>query len=197
MPIKQVLDQEQMSARAILNTQRGDESASLRQERFEEARRTVVLAADDAIRSRAEEARLVRAARSNAVGLLAVTQRMLKAAVTLSEDLEIEMSKANIKPERAIALFQSIASTARSANETAKVSIAMERSLLGQPEKIIGHMHADMTTQEALAEIEMANRAAVRFAEQAEKDVAEVVATGMPELLEAGAETGPESAVAE
>jgi hypothetical protein len=97
------------------------------------------------------------------MGLVAVSQRLLKGAHALAERVEESLSTVEVQPHVATALFNSIASTARQANETAKTAIAMERTLLGEPDKIIGHAHVHMTPTEAVKEIEAAGRAAERM----------------------------------
>ena len=161
LPVKQVVEEEQAETRARLKVVRSEDLArqELENEKLGAVRDSD--ARDDAIAARTEEARTVRAARHNAMGLLAVTQRLLRGANRLAEKIEQDIATADLRPAQAISLFQTIASTARASNETAKLAIAMERNLLGEPEKIIGHHHT-MTEAQAVREIELAGKAAER-----------------------------------
>lgn len=178
-PVQKVIEDEMAAARERLKTVRSEEIAVQEREKERRVETRDLAAKEDAVIARAEEARTVRAARHNAMGLLATTQRILAGAHKLAEKMESEIANANLKPAQAISLFQSIASTARASNETAKLAIAMERNLLGEPEKIIGHLH-QMTESEALAEIRAAQRAADRAEANARVLSAETVIE-MPE----------------
>lgn len=160
-PINEVVEEEMSAARARLKDVRSSEIAEANREKERVNERNSVAARDDAITSRTEEAQTVRAARHNSMALLLTTQRMLRAGSKLAESIESEIANSKMNPARAMAFFQAMASTARQANETAKLAIAMERSLLGEPEKVIGH-RIEMTVTQAATEIEAGNRALVR-----------------------------------
>ena len=166
-PIQKTIEDEQKAARALLIEKRADQDAEQKLAREREVQATEIAAKNDAIASRSEEAQTVRAARHNAMGLLAVTAQILRGANKLAKHVEAEIEHMELKPQQAIALFQSIASTARQANETAKIAISMERTLLGEPDKIIG-VEITMNEREALREIDLAQRAAVRHREVVE-----------------------------
>lgn len=172
-PIKELVESEQAETRSRLKKVREDELTRLKTQETQKVSAVDDGAREDAIMSRVEEARTVRAARHNAMGLLVVVQGMLKGATRLAASMESEIANADLKPATAIALFQGIASTARQANETARLAITMERTLLGEPEKVIG-VQITMTDSEALREIDMANRAAVRAREAGILDVTSV-----------------------
>jgi len=169
-PIAEVLEDEQAAARARLHAAREQELRATAGERTVQQQRDHALAAEDAVQNRADEARMVRAARHNAMGLMAVVQRLLKGANQLAADVETHLSKQALgdgkdgtwTPSKATALFHQIASTTRAANESAKLAQSMERSLLGQPEKWVGLAVEGMTESEAIREIELAHRAAQR-----------------------------------
>lgn len=180
-PICEILKDEQSAARARIQANRVSEMSVLKERQQRRIEDTQTLAMEDAIESRAETAKVVRAARSNAMGLMVVTQRMLKAAAKLSEKMETALSESTIKPERAVTLFKEIASTAKAANETGKIALAMEKSLLGEPEKIIGHkVVPDMSPSEAAREIELSNKALDRMREQGLLIDADAPADGEP-----------------
>ena len=163
-PMHEIVAVEQAEIRARLQEQqakdRVEEETRLNTEEAQMVKRRDLGAKEDALVSRTEEARTVRAARHNAMGLLASVQRLMSGAHALAERVERDLKTVDMKPAQAISLFQSIASTARQANETARLAISMERTLLGEPDKIVGHV--DMTKEEAIREIKMAVLVAAR-----------------------------------
>jgi hypothetical protein len=160
-PIREVLNEEQQAARARLAKLREAELATLAEQQAGNAQIDRARAEDDAVTSRTEEARMVRASRHNAMGLMASVQRLLRGATKLAERVEEEIATVELKPGAAAALFREIASTTRQANEAARLAQSMERSLLGQPEKWIG-LATDMTPEEAMHEVVMAQKALSR-----------------------------------
>jgi hypothetical protein len=173
-PIQAVLEDEQAAARARLHAAREAELRAAAQHEAQAAAVHRQSASEDAIRNRAEEARMVRAARANAMGLMAVVQRVLRGANALAEQVEQYVQNAKVgtgeedtlTPQRATALFAQIASTTRAANESARLAQQMERSLLGEPDKWIGLQVGNMTEAQAVHEIELAHRAAQRARER-------------------------------
>jgi len=160
-PIQEVVEDEQAAARARLKEQRAAELAEQQRAAEREQERRDMAAVDDAIAARAEEAQTVRAARHNSMALLITTQRMLRAGAKLADRIENEVAEQTIKPANAIALFQAMASTARQANETARLALSMERQLLGDPDKVVEHRHT-MRVENPEREIEAAGRALER-----------------------------------
>lgn len=158
---KVVVEEEQAEARARLKDLRAEELAEIAREKERRQELADRAAREDAVTSRLEEAQTVRAARHNAMALLVTTQRMLRAGNKLAEKVETSLAEAVVKPATAVSLFREMATTARAANETAKLAIAMERVLLGDPEKVVEHRHT-MDLGAAEREIEAANRALVR-----------------------------------
>lgn len=165
-PISQILAEEREATAARLANERKEELASLKAASKLTAPATAALAAKDAVDSRTIDTQVVRGARSNALGLLAVTQRMLKGAVKFGSRLESEIGDAQLKPREMVSLLKEISSIARSANETAKIAIAMERQLLGEPDRVIRHEFIPMSVEEATREIEMASRSLKRLQDQ-------------------------------
>lgn len=171
-PVAEVLEEEATLARARLHEQREAELRERAAKGAEELARAQAkaqaAAQEDAVQSRAQEAQMVRAARMNSMGLLAVTGRLLKGANELAKRVETTLAaagaegKEGISPLRATQLFREIASTTRAANEAAKLAQQMERSLLGEPDKWIGLRLDSLTEAEAVHEIELAARAAAR-----------------------------------
>jgi hypothetical protein len=162
-PLKDVIFEEQQAARARLATLREAEIQKLAQQQAGRDQMDRVRAEDDAIQSRVEEARMVRAARHTSIALMASVQQILKGAVKLAQRVEEELSIHQPKdPKSALRLFREIATTTRNAVEAAKLSQAMERSLAGEPEKYIGIQH-DVSLSEAASEVEKAQRAMRRI----------------------------------
>lgn len=164
-PIKIVIEQEQDAARARLHDARKAELEALAKQNVQAQVETRAMAKIDAVESRTEEARMVRVARSNTISLMESVQDMLEGAKELAAAMKTEISitagEVASKPGQAVALFQAIASTTKQANEAAKLSMAMERTLLGEPEKKIG-LELSLSPNEAAREIELANRALAR-----------------------------------
>ncbi len=181
-PISEVINDEMLATRAKLKETRSQDLATNEREAEKVVERRDLDARDDAILARTEEARTVRAARHNAMGLLATVQRLLSGAHQLAAKMEREIANADLTPTQAISLFQTLASTARASNETAKLAIAMERNLLGEPEKIVGHVH--MTEAEAVREIRLASAAAARAVNRGV--VVDVAGEPVPELVAVG-----------
>lgn len=161
-PIAEVIADEQAAARARLHEQRERElqeaAAAGKQQAVVERR----FATYDAVEARAQEGQMVRAARANAMGLIATCQRLLRGANKLSEKVEEKLKNEDVKLSAATALFHQIASTTRAANEAARLAQQMERSLLGEPESWVG-LHVDsMSDAEAIAFVEQAARSIER-----------------------------------
>lgn len=186
-PISQVLEEERVATTARLQADREDEQKQMKLTRTEALASSRDASRQDAVASRAVDTQVVRAARSNAMGLLSVTQRMLKGAVKFGSRLEQEIGDAKLKPVEMVKLLKEISNIARSSNETAKIAIAMERQLLGEPDRVIRHEFIPMTVEECTREIQMASRALARLQEQGIIDATPVAASELPADAEATA----------
>lgn len=160
-PIKTILAQDALSADAI-RAKRQELSESLppsveitrveevevRAEIVHEAEQTRVRellrqeeerqkARADAIKSRAEEALLISVNRRNALALNGVTERLMKGAVALSQNIEEELAKAATDEALTLSdklqLMKSAAQIARFTSEATMLAAKSERMVLGQP----------------------------------------------------------------
>lgn len=122
-------------------------------------------AKNDAASARAAEASMVRFARGNTIGLLAVNAKLVKASTKLAEAVALKLADANyttkVDPADAVKLFRDLAALSRSAVLAADAVVDMERKLLGDP----GAVGEDMTPEEAVREIEEAQKAMERAKE--------------------------------
>ncbi len=133
VPIQAVLLHEQEEARAAVARE-----ADRERERQEAIRET---ARADAIKARTEEGQAVRMARGNAIGILAVTNKVavgvLKFADVVKAKLET-MTSTDMDPKEAVQLIERAARAARQAGELAHRAVVMERLYLGKPTEILG-----------------------------------------------------------
>lgn len=127
----------------------------------------------DAIAARAEEARLIRAARANVLALFQITTNVAKGALELSKKIERAIRDAGTDGSPPISAPQALLILTRTANLTQKVVsgaahlIEMERHVLGDPSVRAGEAGSleadDMTPEEAIAELEQAAKVAARM----------------------------------
>ena len=153
-PIKTVLEEEQIAARAALRAseekreaERAADSAVRRKERD--------LARLDSIEERAREAQSVRAAMSNAMSLLAVSGALSKSSIALAQraaqDIVADAQGGRISWDRAIATLKSLAWLSVQASSVARSAMEMLRLHLGEPEQIVA-----VTGGSAFAPVELA-----------------------------------------
>lgn len=144
--IRTVIAREQVEARAL----RGDpdaadlEAVSGREQRtmleMLEREKKRARVASDAAQTRAEEGRLVQAARRNALALMLSTSGVLKGAMQLGQRIEEALAAQAAGPLRdfdakaAVALVRQAAAISRFGTEAAKMAVQMERLLMGQPD---------------------------------------------------------------
>lgn len=153
-PIKEVLYQEQRAARAALEVSRREgEVEAERQIRASVEATQGTQAGTDAIMARTEEARLVRGARNNAVGLMATTAQLLQGGHKLAKHLKqrIEEELDTITPSEATKMITAISSLTKQGNEAAKVAMTMERLHLGEPTE---HKEVTVNTSFSVADAE-------------------------------------------
>lgn len=149
-PIKDVIAAEQQAARAKLQGEYETAQALAKTEVIKdmvrdgakvEAQRAEVerqKAQEDSARSRAEEARMVRGSRTNSIGLLGVTAQLLQGGMKLAAKLRQQLEDGDFEPQEAVKIINSIAAITQKQHEAAKMAMAMERLLLGEPTEILG-----------------------------------------------------------
>lgn len=159
-PIKQRVEDEQRAARARLLRDEQD----AREAKRDAAAKLEADASIDRAKSRAEEARAVRAARANALALQGATARLNRGALALAQRIEAQLLNTNdeaakLKPREAVALLRQVAAINRESNDAARLAVQLERLVLGEPDQVVGHVLIDMTPEDARREIERANEA--------------------------------------
>lgn len=139
-PIKLIIDEERIRARHQLGAGREPTAAE------------VQAAQDDAIRARADEARMVRVAKANVLGMLVVTAQLVKGGNELAGRIAAQLKTLVIPAEKGARLLRDVASMARATAEAAEAVIKLERLTLGEgaPKKT---GHEPMTVEEAQREL--------------------------------------------
>ena len=161
-PIKIIIEEEQSAARARLAALRERELQDIAVQQVHNENKQETRVVQDAILQREEEAKMVRGSRHAAMALLGIVQRLEKAGLQLAERVEAKIAMAELSPREAAQLFRDITSMTKSAIDAAHTAQAMERSLLGEPEKIIG-VALNVSASDAAKEMDMANRALARM----------------------------------
>lgn len=172
-PIREIIAEEQELARARLDEER---LVVAKQAAVEEAQRKAEIrekAARDATDARVQEAQLVRLARTASLQLLGTLTRVSTGAAKVGEHIARSLDElASVDPATQLPkkltalemsaltrLMNSLTTSLRQANEAASRAMEMERTLLGEPSKIIGHVHVDLDMNEAADRIAVAQRA--------------------------------------
>jgi hypothetical protein len=151
---KEIVTQEQIEARARVASEKAKrnlETASIKSE----------VVRQDAIEIRTHETKMVRGARENCIALMACSQKLLGGAFQLAArvgDL-LKTEKFNVKD--GVQVISTIGKLIKDGNESAKLSLVLERLLVGAPTEIIGLTNitveeAELECRRALATIEMA-----------------------------------------
>lgn len=189
---------EQLRARAQL----AKEAESLSKKELVENILAAGAAPDSAIRNQAkkdgvsirvEEAQAIRQARSNAMGLMGVTARLLTGVLKLAQgaqrQLEAEAIRGFVDPMKVAKLLSSLAHSTIRGAEAAQLSMQMERLWLGQPTEIVGQVNlaTDMTLEEVDKRL-----AAARTAVERARTRGLTLLTGGEQPGDAGAK-GPEA----
>lgn len=136
-PIRQLFEDEERSARAILASEQAlqaKESAQIREER--------ALARFDAARERAREAEGVRAALSNSLSLMANLAAFSRASIELSQkaagQLLDEVAKGQVPWREAVLFLTKLSLVGERATSQLKETMTAIRLHLGEPEKFVG-----------------------------------------------------------
>lgn len=121
-------------------------------------------AQQDAVEARTQEGQLVKLSRGNTIALMAATAHLLKSAISRASDLDEELRKGEVKmtPQQVTKFVTGCAYLAKNAAEAGKLTMEMERLLLGAPTEIIGIRSDRLSLDDARAIIDMAGRALAR-----------------------------------
>lgn len=161
-PIRDILEAEQAEARALVAAKWEKEAsldaraAGMDADAHKRAREQM---SQDAIKSRADEAQMVRLARGDIAQTLAAVARMLpgmnKWAKHAAEQLEAGGPK---NATDALKLMEQVSRIVERTVGAADKIMAMERRLLGQAETIIGVQMPELSMDEALAHLAASDR---------------------------------------
>lgn len=136
----------------------------------EVARRHEEAVLGDAAKSRKDEVSLVRANRVSALVLAQVNAHLLKLSSGLAQSLlEEEHAIRKLSPEKRLGILRTVAGIVQRTADASRISVNMERLLLGEPTAILGRegpSTADMSAEEAEQWLEIANRAFSRRAQR-------------------------------
>ena len=121
-------------------------------------------ARQDAIEARTQEAQLVKLSRGNTIALLASTSHLLKSAMDKARTLDENLRDGTVKmtPQQTMNHVRGCAWLAKTAAEAGKMTLEMERLLLGAPTSIVGIQAGNMSLNDAEQVIGMAQRAMER-----------------------------------
>jgi hypothetical protein len=175
-PIHQVLLEEQQAARSGVTPVVEAEANKRREHAEREADRKFreqEQARQDVVKSRRQEAELVRAQRGNLTALVATTAKALKGLWQQADYLQ-EMIASGKGPdgkpmnvEQRLDMGVKLARMTKEASSASMEVVKMERLLLGEPTEILGSGGSEkLTEEEALKGIREAAEAARRFEER-------------------------------
>lgn len=149
--IRDTITREQVEARAALEREKKDLVADHRIARQKKLRDAIENSYDDLIDARAKQGRIVRASRDNSMAALAISQRLLKGALPLADQVTQQLSA--IKGEYTLSdklrLLRQVGRFAADAVEIAQKTDEMERKALGEPDSIVHVAHSAMTYDDA------------------------------------------------
>jgi hypothetical protein len=165
-PIREVLEEESIEARAALIQREHDERIAAQQQEIA-ARREAARKAEEerdaarrqAVEARTQEGQMVRLSRANTLGLLGSLAKLQPAVSHLADQLRAAILSGQIDPLDAAPLMRQIASTVKDAVYASQIVVELERLHLGSPTAIIGVQTLEMTPAEAAREIEDAKAA--------------------------------------
>ena len=146
VPIKAVLEREQVEARALVQSDRTSEY-----QRLAESQR---LAQADAIEARAQEGKMVRMARGAAMALLSQSLKALKATQSLTARLEEQIANGEMTIDQVTKTIDRIAHSTQQAVAISKEAMRMERLHLGEPEQIVAMQLENVSTDELVSELQ-------------------------------------------
>lgn len=150
-PFCEIIEQEQVEARARMELEQREAAAIALRNEAERQTQVKARAAKDATDERVQEASMVRMARQGAMVLLNTITQVSAGASSLGKKVAESLKEIGEDPDQKLTLNQSLAVTQtlnrlttalRQASDAAQKAMEMERLLLGEPGKIVGHLHA-------------------------------------------------------
>lgn len=154
-PIKEIVATEAVELRAQLT--------DLKRQTTVDRKTKAIKAKDDIQDDKALEQALLRSARTNSRGLLAVSGRLIRTAMRLLAFVDKQLEDPKWKPDaaEAIGMISKIVRLAHTANEAAGVTTRMQKDILGGPEVLV--QVAQMTPEAALEAVEHSARTLKRL----------------------------------
>jgi len=162
-PIRDVLEEEKILARSTRMATQAlvwNQPLTDLQDRVETgvaAEVTERMAKDDAITTRAAEGQMVALSRGNTITLMQTTSVIIRGAFTKATELvqKIEAGEYQMEPSQIVKLITNVAYLTKTAAEAAKMTLEMERLLMGQPTEIVGLDVRNMSLEDAARTIQM------------------------------------------
>lgn len=136
--IKDVVANEQKEARARLVIKQAQQAQAEVQAAVTTPAAIQAKAREDALDSRVQEAKLVRASRENTLVLLGLTQPVLKGLRGVAARIEDLLASSKPTSGQALDIYDKLSSIMLRTNEAAKLALQMERLLIGAPTEILG-----------------------------------------------------------
>ena len=163
-PIKDVILNEQKATRARLADEREQQTRAEVKAAITTPPVIQAKAREDALDTRLQEARVVRAARVDAIALLETCGEVMKGVVQVVP--EMKRSIASMDPLRAVGVLRRLGSLMRDATECGYRALQLERLQVGAPTEIIGVSSvgmedAERETRRTLALLEEAKKLGV------------------------------------
>jgi len=137
IPIKDVLKAEHIEARAALQREKKDLVQDHRIARQDSLRKAIEDGFADLVESRSKQGKVIRAARDNSIAALIVSQKLLKAAVPLADQVVQDLEDPALNVFEKMRLMRQLGRFAHDAIEMSQVVEEMERRALGEPDTIL------------------------------------------------------------
>lgn len=147
VPIRDVIKNEMLSARAERQRLQEKEKEAVALERSR--------ARQDAVKSAGEEAQAAQVARTSAIAMGGVAQSLIRTLLPLLKKLPELVEKADLTAKETIKAIGDTAFIVRSTNDSIRTSLEIERIRLGEPTDIIGIQSQleEVTAEEAVEEL--------------------------------------------
>jgi len=154
-PIRKVIDRELLEAQ--------EKARAEEVERARQAARVKDAARDDATKTHEEEGKLVKVARVNVMALLMASARIGPALQVLAEQVKTTIESGDLSAKDATLLLRNFAGATSMTVKAGQVALELERLHRGDPTAIIGFTPVEMSTEDALRELEEGQAALNRF----------------------------------
>lgn len=151
IPIKDVLEQDKIHARAALAREERNEADDFRRMKQEDLHAAIQEGHADLVESRRKAGKVVRAARDNSIAALVISQKLLKAGIPLADKVVEQLnSDKTMSVSARMKVISQVARFGKEAIEIAQIADEMERKALGEPDKILAVQHGlTMDVEEA------------------------------------------------